>query len=121
MSADTLGVDEGLMFDPNGFVSTCNSTNFFIVKKDEVWTSTGEFCLNGVTRGSVIKLCKSNNIKVFEKDFLIDDVYIADEAFVTGTFSGIIPVVEIDGHKFNIGPLTKRLSAIYKDDIENLS
>ena len=121
IEADRLGVDEGLMFDPNGFVSTCNSTNFFIIKKNEVWTSTGEFCLNGVTRGSVIKLCKSNNIKVFEKDFLIDDVYIADEAFVTGTFSGIIPVVEIDGHKFNIGPLTKRLSAIYKEDIENLS
>ena len=112
-------MDEGLMFDPNGFVSTCNSTNFFIVKKDEVWTSAGEFCLNGVTRGSVIKLCKSNHIKVFEKDFLIDDVYNADEAFVTGTFSGIIPVVEIDEHKFNIGSLTQRLSALYKEDIEN--
>ena len=120
IEADRLGVDEGLMFDPNGFVSTCNSTNFFIVKKDEVWTSKGEFCLNGVTRGSVIKLCKSNNIRVFEKDYLIKDVYNADEAFVTGTFSGIIPVIEIDGHKFNIGPLTKRLSDIYKQDIENL-
>ena len=119
IEAERLGVDEGLMFDPNGFVSTCNSTNFFIVKKDEVWTSAGEFCLNGVTRGSVIKLCKSNHIRVFEKDFLIDDVYNADEAFVTGTFSGIIPVVEIDEHKFNIGSLTKRLSALYKEDIEN--
>ena len=87
--------------------------------RDRVWTSTGEFCLNGITRGSVIKLCKINNIIVFEKDFPIDDVYIADEAFVTGTFSGIIPVVEIDEHKFNIGSLTKRLSAIYKEDIEN--
>ena len=119
IEAERLGVDEGLMFDPNGFVSTCNSTNFFIVKKNEVWTSTGKFCLNGVTRGSVIKLCKNNNIKVFEKDFLIKDVYNADEAFVTGTFSGIIPVVEIDEHKFNIGSSTKRLSALYKEDIEN--
>ena len=118
IEADRLGVDEGLMFDPNGFVSTCNSTNFFIIKEDEVWTSTGEYCLNGVTRGSVIRLCKNNNIKVSEKDFSINDVYNANEAFVTGTFSGIIPVVEIDGHNFTIGPLTKTLSSLYREDIE---
>ena len=120
IEADRLGVDEGLMFDPNGFVSTCNSTNFFIIKEDEVWTSTGEYCLNGVTRGSVIRLCKNNNIKVSEKDFSINDVYNANEAFVTGTFSGIIPVVEIDGHNFTIGPLTKTLSSLYREDIERI-
>ena len=117
IEADRLGVDEGLMFDPRGFVSTCNSTNFFIVKREEVWTSSGEFCLNGVTRGSVIKLCKSNNIKIFEKDFGIKDVYNADEAFVTGTFSGLIPVVEIDSVKFKIGNMTRTLSKLYHEDL----
>ena len=117
IEADRLGVDEGLMFDPKGFVSTCNSTNFFIVKGEEVWTSTGEFCLNGVTRGAVIKICKSDNIKIFEKDFSIKDVYDADEAFVTGTFSGLIPVVEIDGFKLKIGNMTKTLSKLYHADL----
>ena len=117
IEADRLGVDEGLMFDPKGFVSTCNSTNFFIVKGEEVWTSTGEFCLNGVTRGAVIKICKNDNIKIFEKDFSIKDVYDADEAFVTGTFSGLIPVVEIDGFKLKIGNMTKTLSKLYHADL----
>ena len=117
IEAERLGVDEGLMFDPKGFVSTCNSTNFFIVKREEVWTSSGEFCLNGVTRGSVIKLCKNNNIKIFEKDFGIKEVYNADEAFVTGTFSGLIPVVEIDGVKFKLGNMTRALSKLYHEDL----
>jgi len=117
IEADRLGVDEGLMFDPKGFVSTCNSTNFFIVKGDEVWTSSGEFCLNGVTRGSVIKICKNNKIKIFEKNFEIKDVYDADEAFVTGTFSGLIPVVEIDGVKLKIGNMTRSLSKLYHADL----
>ena len=106
IEAEILGVDEGLMYDPNGFVSTCNSTNFFIIINDEVWTSSGEFCLNGVTRGSVIKLCKDNNITVHEKNFSIEEVLNADEAFVTGTFAGIIPVVEIDGVSFKKGDFT---------------
>ena len=117
IEADRLGVDEGLMFDPKGFVSTCNSTNFFIVKGDEVWTSSGEFCLNGVTRGSVIKICKNNKIKIFEKNFEIKDVYDANEAFVTGTFSGLIPVVEIDGVKLEIGNMTRNLSKLYHADL----
>ena len=117
IEADRLGVDEGLMFDPKGFVSTCNSTNFFIVKGDEVWTSSGEFCLNGVTRGAVIKICRNNKIKIFEKDFRIKDVYNADEAFVTGTFSGLIPVVEIDGVKLKIGSMTRNLSKLYNADL----
>jgi branched-chain amino acid aminotransferase len=117
IEADKLGVDEGLMFDPHNFVSTCNSTNFFIVKGTEIWTSTGEFCLNGITRASVIRICKENNIKIFEKDFKIEDVYNADEAFVTGTFSGIIPVSEIDGKIYKIGKMTKRLYSLYKKDI----
>ena len=82
-----------------------------------MWTSSGEFCLNGVTRGSVIKLCKNNNIKIFEKDFRIKDVYNADEAFVTGTFSGLIPVVEIDSIKFKIGNMTRALSKLYHEDL----
>ena len=120
IEAEFLGVDEGLMYDPDGFVSTCNSTNFFIIINDEVWTSSGEFCLNGVTRGSVIKLCKDNNIIVHEKNFSIEEVLNADEAFVTGTFAGIIPVVEIDGVSFKKGDLTRRLSNLYRTDIDKV-
>jgi branched-chain amino acid aminotransferase len=120
IEAEILGVDEGLMYDPNGFVSTCNSTNFFIIINDEVWTSSGEFCLNGVTRGSVIKLCKDNNIIVHEKNFSIEEVLNADEAFVTGTFAGILPVVEIDGVTFKKGDFTKRLSNLYRTDIDEV-
>ena len=120
IEAEKLGAEEGLMLDPHGFVSTCNSTNFFIItKNNEVWTSVGEYCLNGVTRGSVINLCNENNISVHEKNFLIEDVYGADEAFVTGTFAGIIPVIEIDGRKINIGPMTKKLQELYTNDINN--
>jgi len=121
IEAEKLGAEEGLMLDPNGFVSTCNSTNFFIIKNNEVWTSTGEYCLNGITRGSIINLCEKNNISVYEKNFLIDDVYNADEVFVTGTFAGVIPVVEIDGKKINKGPLTKKLQELYHNDINDLS
>ena len=121
IEAEKLGAEEGLMLDPNGFISTCNSTNFFIITNNEVWTSTGEYCLNGVTRGSIINLCEKNNISVYEKNFLIDDVYNADEVFVTGTFAGVIPVVEIDGKKINKGPLTKKLQELYHNDINDLS
>ena len=124
IEAEKLGSDEGLMLDPKGFVSTCNSTNFFIVVKDEVWTSTGEYCLNGVTRGSIISLCKENNINVYEKNFLIEDVYKADEAFVTGTFAGVIPIIKIDSKIMSnglIGPITKELQKLYLKDIENMN
>ena len=121
IEAESLGAEEGLMFDPHGFVSTCNSTNFFIVVNNEIWTSTGEYCLNGVTRGTIINLCKENNINVYEKNFLIQDVYNADEAFVTGTFAGVIPVIEIDGRIMSKGYLTKELQNLYANDIKNLS
>ena len=117
IEAEKLGAEEGLMFDPHGFVSTCNSTNFFIVMNNEVWTSTGEYCLNGVTRGSIINLCKENNISIHEKNFFIKDVYNADEAFVTGTFAGVIPIIEIDGRKKDKGPFTKKLQELYRNDI----
>ena len=121
IEAENLGAEEGLMLDPHGFVSTCNSTNFFIVVNNEIWTSTGEYCLNGVTRGAIISLCKENNITVYEKNFLIHDVYNANEAFVTGTFAGVIPVVEIDGRIMNKGYLTNELQNLYANDIKNLS
>ena len=119
IEAENLGAEEGLMLDAHGFVSTCNSTNFFIVVNDEIWTSTGEYCLNGVTRGAIISLCKENNIPVYEKNFLIQDVYNADEVFVTGTFAGVIPVVEIDGRIMNKGYLTNELQNLYANDIKN--
>ena len=123
IEADHLGADEGLMLDMNGYVSTCNSTNFFIVRDSEVWTSTGEYCLNGVTRGAIIYLCKKNNINVYEKNFLINDVHTAHEAFVTGTFAGVLPVTKIDQHILSNGKkgtITDMLQVIYKKEINNL-
>jgi|TARA_B110000495_G_scaffold34920_1_gene27755 branched-chain amino acid aminotransferase len=123
IEADKLGVDEGLMLDPHGFVSTCNSTNFFILKENEVWTSTGEYCLNGITRGTIIRLCKEYKVPILEKNFLIQDVYNANEIFVTGTFSGIIPVVSIDGFKVGDGTrgsFTKLMQKRYQHDLEKI-
>ena len=122
IEAEKKGADEGLMLDPNGYVTTCNSTNFFIIRSGEVWTSTGEYCLKGITRSTVISICKQNQIPVHEKNFSIDDVYTADEAFVTGTFAGITPVVEIDGRQINNnlrGELTKTLQNYYKDQVNS--
>jgi branched-chain amino acid aminotransferase len=116
IQATRAGADEALMLDPQGFVSTCNSTNFFIVRENQVWTSTGRYCLNGITRGNIISLCKRNDIEVFEKDFSLYDVYSADEAFVTGTFGGVTFVSDVDGRLIgdgNIGGMTVRLSNLY--------
>ena len=124
IEAGNMGVDEGLMLDPNGNVSTCNSTNFFIVRNQEVWTSTGEYCLNGVTRSNVIDLCNKNNVEIFERDFLLSDVHSANEVFVTGTFAGIIPVISVDEKTIGDGTrghLTKKLQEWYALDIERLS
>ena len=97
IQAIEAGADEALMLDVNGFVSTCNSTNFFMIKNKVVYTSTGQYCMNGITRQKIIEICKTNNIKVREVNFSLFDVYGADEAFVTGTFAGITPVFSIDG------------------------
>ena len=123
IEADQLGVDEGLMLDPYDFVSTCNSTNFFIVRDEEVWTSTGEYCLNGVTRGSIIRLCKEYDIPVYEKNFNVEDVHTADEVFVTGTFAGVIPVISVDTKIIGDGTrgsITESLQNWYALDIEKL-
>ncbi len=97
IQAYKAGADEGLMLDPHGFVNTCNSTNFFIVRKGELWTSTGDYCMNGITRAKVINVCRENGIIVREKNFSLVDTYSADEAFVTGTFGAQVPVISIDG------------------------
>jgi len=117
IEAERKGADEGLMLDPNGFVSTCNSTNFFIIRSNEVWTSSGQYCLHGITRSIVIDLCNKNGIAIFEKNFTIGDVHSADEVFVTGTFAGIIPVVSIDNIQISNGKrgsLTTTLQEYYK-------
>ena len=114
------GADEALMLDVNGNVATCNATNFFIVVKGEVLTSTGQHCLNGITRKLVIELCKANNIPVAEKDFSLTDVYGADEAFVTGTFGSLTPVISVDGRTIGEGTpgeLTQTLSRFYKEAV----
>jgi len=116
IQASKAGYDEALMLDPQGFVATCNSTHFFIVRKGEVWTSSGKYCLGGITRGNVIRLCRENAIPVYEKDFSLTDVYSAEEAFVTGTFAGLVPVTEIDGRKMGDskrGPMVQRLQQLY--------
>ena len=121
IEAEKLGVDEGLMNDPHGYISTCNSTNFFIYRSKEVWTSTGEYCLNGITRGSIIRLCYENKIPIYEKNFTIADVYKSEEVFVTGTFSGVIPVTAVDGiiiGNGKRGEITKFLQDKYLTDIE---
>ena len=121
IEADRLGGDEGLMLDMHGYVSTCNSTNFFTVRNSEVWTSVGQHCLNGVTRGAIIDLCRVNNITVFEKNFLTDEVYKSDEAFVTGTFAGVLPVTVVDDHILSDGkrgPLTEKLQNLYRSEID---
>ena len=124
IEADKMGVDEGLMLDPNGYVSTCNSTNFFMITGNEVWTSNGQHCLNGVTRYSVIDICKKKEIVIKEKEFSVNDVHGADEVFVTGTFAGIIPVRSVDGNTIGDGirgPLTEKLQTWYEMDIETIS
>ncbi len=116
IQATKAGYDEALMLDPQGFVATCNSTHFFIVRKGEVWTSTVKYCLGGITRANVIRLCRENDIPVFEKDFSLTDVYGAEEACVTGTFAGVVPVHEIDGRMIGDGkrgPMIKRLQNLY--------
>ena len=124
IEAEKMGVDEGLMLDPNGNVSTCNSTNFFMISNKEVWTSNGEYCLNGVTRSTVINICKQNQIPIKEREFSVQDVHNADEVFVTGTFAGIIPVVSVDGVVISSGirgALTNQLQTWYELGLENMS
>jgi len=124
IEAEKMGVDEGLMLDPNGNVSTCNSTNFFMISNKEVWTSNGEYCLNGVTRSTVINICKQNEIPIKEREFSVQDVHNADEVFVTGTFAGIIPVVSVDGVVISSGTrgaLTNQLQMWYELGLENMS
>lgn len=120
IQAAQAGADEALMLDPHGFVATCNSTHFFIVRKGEVWTSSGDYCLGGITRANVISLCRENGIPVFEKNFSLTDVYGADEAFVTGTFAGVVPAHTIDGRVLTEGrgPMVERLQTLYKALIE---
>lgn len=121
IEADAKGGDEGLMMDPHGFVSTCNSTHFFMVKGGEVWTSTGEYCLDGITRRKVIQLCRENQIPFKLCNFTFEDVHSADEAFVTGTFAGLTPVNSFDGTTLGDGkrgPICERLQNLYIDLIK---
>ncbi|QYZ69150.1 D-amino acid aminotransferase [Neotabrizicola shimadae] len=117
IAAEKAGADEALMLDVHGFVNTTNACNFFIVRKGEVWTSTGDYCMNGITRQKVIDLCRANGIPVFERNFSLVDTYSADEAFLTGTFGAQTPVGVIDGRTIGsgqMGPMTERLRGLYK-------
>ncbi len=125
IQAGKAGADEALMLDPQGFVATCNSTHFFIVKRPdgpeappEVWTSTGDYCMPGITRRNVLRLCARHGLIHHEKNFSLTDVYSADEAFITGTFAGIAPVTEIDGRVIGSGergPVVQQLQGFYLD------
>ena len=117
IAAQKAGADEALMLDVHGFVNTTNACNFFIVRKGAVWTSTGDYCMNGITRGKVIDVCRENGIPVYERNFSLVDTYGADEAFLTGTFGAQTPVGMIDGRVIGtgqMGPMTERLRALYK-------
>lgn len=119
IQANKAGGDEALMLDPHGFVNTTNSCNFFIVKNNQVWTSSGDYCMNGITRSKVIYLCKQNNIEVYEKNYSLVDVYSAQEAFITGTLGSLTQVLSIDrrdiGNKENGWPLSDKLRTLYKE------
>lgn len=117
IAAEKAGADEALMLDVHGFVNTTNACNFFIVRKGEVWTSTGDYCMNGITRGHVIRLCRENGIPVSARNFSLVDTYGADEAFLTGTFGAQTPVGEVDGRRIGngrMGPVTDRIRRLYK-------
>jgi len=118
VQAIEAGADEALMLDVHGFVATCNATNFFLIKDGEVWTSTGQYCMNGITRGNIIRVCKEQGIVCKEKNFSLFDVYGADEAFVTGTFGGLTPVTKVDGRVIGsgtFGAMSRKLSELYID------
>ena len=121
IAAEKAGADEALMLDVNGFVNTTNACNFFIVRKGAVWTSTGDYCMNGITRQKVIDLCRADGIPVFERNYSLVDTYGADEAFLTGTFGAQTPVGEIDGRQIGdgqMGEMTRRIRALYKSLLE---
>lgn len=118
IAAEKAGADEALMLDVHGFVNTTNACNFFIVRKGAVWTSTGDYCMNGITRQKVIDLCRVNDIPVFERNYSLVDTYGADEAFLTGTFGAQTPVGDIDGRQIGdgqMGPVTARIHDLYKE------
>ncbi|WP_339947477.1 aminotransferase class IV [uncultured Albimonas sp.] len=117
VQAEKAGADEGLMLDPHGFVNTTNSCNLFIVRKGELWTSTGDYCMNGITRAKTLQLAQEAGIPAFEKNFSLVETYGADEVFVTGTFGGQTPVAELDGRRFGdgtAGPVTRKLQTLYR-------
>jgi len=117
LQAEQAGADEGLMLDPHGFVNTTNACNFFIVRRGEVWTSTGDYCMNGVTRANVIRLCEQNGIPIHQKNFSLYEAYGASEAFLTGTFGAQTPVAEIDGKPIGSGerPVTAEIQRLYRE------
>ena len=122
IQAEKAGADEALMLDPLGFVNTTNACNFFIVKKNEVWTSTGDYCMNGITRKKVIEICLENNIPVYQRNFALSEVYSADEAFITGTFGAQTFISEIDKRKIGegkMGPITSKIKQYYLEKIQN--
>ena len=120
IQATKAGADEALMLDPHGFIATCNSTHFFVVRRGEVWTSSGDYCSAGITRTNVLRLCRENGIPACEKNFSLTEAYSAQEAFVTGTYAGIAPVIEIDGRPISTGrgPVVERLQQLYLRLIE---
>jgi branched-chain amino acid aminotransferase len=118
IQAYTAGADEALMLDPQGFVATCTSTHFFVVRRGEVWTSSGAYCLGGITRGNVLRVCRESGIPAHERLFSLTEVYSADEAFVTGTFAGVVPVHTVDGRTIGTGrrgSMVERLQDLYAD------
>lgn len=122
LQALDAGADEALMLDPHGFVASCNSTNFFIVRNGELWTSNGLYCFNGITRQTLIELARQNGMTVYEKPFTLAEALTADEVFVTGTLAGITPVRKLDGRTFDVSlnPVTTQLAQWYQNYLNNI-
>jgi branched-chain amino acid aminotransferase len=116
IQATKAGADEALMLDPRGFVASCNSTNFFIVRGREIWTSTGLYSFKGITQANVIAAWQAAGKVARECDFTLAQVYSADEAFVTGTLGGVTPVTKVDGRTIGDGKpgkIAKEASDLY--------
>jgi len=120
IQAINAGADEALMLDPRGFVASCNSTNFFIVRGDEIWTSTSLYSFKGITQANVVNAWRADGRVARECDFTLAQVYSADEAFVTGTLGGVTPVTKIDGRVIGDGtpgPLTAKAGELYLQSV----
>jgi len=118
------GADEAMLLDPEGYVAEGSAENIFIVKDNVIYTPELTACLNGITRNTICHLAKEIGYSVVEKRITRDEVYIADEAFFTGTAAEVTPIRELDDRAIGIGkrgPITEKLQSLYLDLVKGHS